>query len=482
MQSIVVTIAQRLLLGFIAAAALPASAQTSFRQFREAADAAMGTRGVSRIELLASGWEACMGQPWAIAAGWARWELTDYHRVLDYSTGTSLQTAQRRAGLDRGKLGGCGAQPDSAETPQRSNLNAQSPWVNQLPLWLTPQGFLALAQQADARVESIDDGWLVSFETGQGGVRYPFTGRYNADHLLQHVSTRIDDSVFGDMLVEAGFAGWQDFDGIRFPASLVLSQGGFPVLDLVISGVVANTAAPSEPEPGPPRGGNDGGVIAQPEGLTEVAPGIYVSGDAYQGVIVDTDAGIVVIDGLQNDARSDELIAQAREAIPGKPFSYVISTHNHFDHASGLRAFMQAGATLITHESNAAFFRAALAAPRTLDPAGSGAVEVHVLGVGDTFVIGDSRNPIELYKLTGSSHADDMLIAWLPGMRTVVEADLLQPWINPVFGGGQHPFLVYLADELDRLGLDYERFIPVHRPPQPPFMTREDLLKEIGRL
>jgi hypothetical protein len=107
---------------------------------------------------------------------------------------------------------------------------------------------------------------------------------------------------------------------------------------------------------------------------------------------------------------------------------------------------------------------------------------VRVLGVGDTYVFGDSRNPIELHKLSGSSHADDMLIAWLPGMKTIVEADLLQPWINPVFGGGRHPFLVYLADELDRLGLDYERFIPVHRPPEPPFMTREDLLSEIGRL
>jgi glyoxylase-like metal-dependent hydrolase (beta-lactamase superfamily II) len=351
-----------------------------------------------------------------------------------------------------------------------------------LPLWLTPQGFLALARQENATVTATENGWQVQFISNRDGVNFPFTGRYSRDYLLQHVSTRIDDSVFGDMLVEAEFANWLEFAGVRFPATLIQRQGGFPVLYLEVTGLVVNTAAPSEPEPAPPRAPGGGGGAGQAEGLTEVAPGIFVSGGAYQGVIVDTDAGIVVIDGLQSDTRSRELIAQARAAIPGKPFAYVISTHNHFDHASGLRAFMQAGATLVTHESNAAFFRAALAAPRTLNPAESGAVEVRVLGVGDTYVFGDSRNPIELHKLSGSSHADDMLIAWLPGMKTIVEADLLQPWINPVFGGGRHPFLVYLADELDRLGLDYERFIPVHRPPEPPFMTREDLLSEIGRL
>jgi glyoxylase-like metal-dependent hydrolase (beta-lactamase superfamily II) len=476
-----VSIIRFLMAGMVTICHATAVAQPTMPQLRDAANLAMGTADVSRIALQATGWEACMGQPWAIAAGWARWELTDYNRVLDYTDGTSLQTAMRRAGLDAGQLGGCGAQPGAAPTSQRSNLNPQSPWLAQLPLWLTPQGFLALAQQADARIEAVDDGWLVSFATQQAGVSYPFQGRYSTDFLLQHISTRVDDTVFGDMLVEAEFADWQEFNGIRFPASLIQRQGGFDVLNLHVTDVVVNTAAPSQPEPAPARGPGGGGA-ATAEGLSEVAPGVFVSLGAYQGVIVDTDNGIVVIDGLQSDARSHELIVQAREAIPGKPFSYVISTHNHFDHAAGLRAFMQTGATLVTHESNAAFFRAALAAPRTLNPAEAGQVEVRVLGVGDTFVLEDSRNPITLHRLQGSSHADDMLIAWLPGMKTIVEADLLQPWINPVFGGGRHPFLVHLADELERLGLDYERFIPVHRPPQAPFMTRQDLLLEIGRL
>ena len=49
-----------------------------------------------------------------------------------------------------------------------------------------------------------------------------------------------------------------------------------------------------------------------------------------------------------------------------------------------------------------------------------------------------------------------MLIGYIPSTHTVVEADLLQPWISPQFGGknGPHPLLVYLDQELKRLGLD----------------------------
>jgi hypothetical protein len=109
---------------------------------------------------------------------------------------------------------------------------------------------------------------------------------------------------------------------------------------------------------------------------------------------------------------------------------------------------------------------------------------VKVLGVGDFFSLSDPENRIELHRLQGNIHADDMLIAYLPGIKTVVEADVLQPWINPVFGGngGPHPFLLHLDRELQRLGLDYEQFIPVHRPPQPPTMSREDLMQVLGKV
>jgi hypothetical protein len=72
----------------------------------------------------------------------------------------------------------------------------------------------------------------------------------------------------------------------------------------------------------------------------------------------------------------------------------------------------------------------------------------------------------------------------LPSIKTIVEADVFQPWINPVFGGGRegpHPFLVYLDRELTRLGLDYEQFVPVHAPNPPLVMPKSALVEAVHR-
>lgn len=472
-----------LVLGLLTPAA-SVLAQDNLAALREQALAALGG-DVSRLEFTAEGWEACLGQPWSISEGWARWSLADYRRVIDYTSGASLQTAQRQPGMDEDRIGGCGAQPGGARSPQQSAITAQSPWATQLTLWMTPHGFLDLAERSNAAVTRDGDGWRVDFNFIQNGVAYPVSGRYNAAGQLLQTETRIDNPVFGDMLVETRFGAYQDFAGRPYPASIEQLQGGYPVLSLNLTGLVPETTATAET---PPRqaGGASGGApaTATTPALTELTTDIVVSNGAYQSVIINQPEGLVIIDGLQSDARSAEIIAQARERFPGKSITHVISTHNHFDHASGLRHFVNEGAIVITHMMNAEFFQNALAAPRTLENVDPQTRGVQVLGVGDYYSLGAGDQQIELYRIEGNSHADDMLVAFLPAINTIVEADMLQPWISPAFGGdfeGGHPFLINLADELDRLGLPYTQFVPIHRPPQPPLMTRADLMQAIGR-
>ncbi|MES2626247.1 MAG: MBL fold metallo-hydrolase [Pseudomonadota bacterium] len=456
-------------------------------ELQAAALAAMHAENITKLDFTASGWEGCLGQPWRIDEGWARWELTDYVRVIDYSNNSSLQTAQRRAAMDPDKIGGCGASPGAMPVPQQSSITSASPWANQLSLWLTPQGFLKLATENDTTIIATDDGWTATLSTTQGGVTYPLTGYFNKEFLLEKIDTRLDNSVYGDMLMEAEFSSYKDFNGLLFPTLLVQKQGGFPILSLEVSSVTPNspasTEAPARPA-GPPGGGGGGAAAPAVEPFVQVVPGIFVSNGGYQSVFVEFADSIVVIDGLQSDDRSAELIAQAKQAIPGKPIGYVITTHNHFDHANGLRAFVAEGATIVTHKINEEFFNTALSNPRTLEHVDPQALPVKVLGVDDFYDLTDGNRHIELYRLQGSVHADDMMIAYLPEIKTIVEADVLQPWISPQFNGnyeGGHPFLVHLADELERLNIDYTQFVPVHRPAEPPFMTKADLMMSIGR-
>src|SRR5688572_6472849 len=186
---------------------------------------------------------------------------------------------------------------------------------------------------------------------------------------------------------------------------------------------------------------------------------------------------------MQNEARTRAVIEETKKAIPGKPIRYVVVTHSHNDHINGLRDFVAEGSTILTHEINVKFLERALSTPRTMvlgaPPKGTPKVQ----GVGDRYVLQDGKQVIELHRIKGHVHADDMLVAYIPGAKTIVESDLVQPWINPQFAGGPgpNPYLVHLANELDRLKLNYETFVSIHRPTPPPTVTRAAFLAAAGR-
>jgi len=61
----------------------------------KAASTAMGADNLKTLEFGGNGWDGCLGQAWSVADGvWARWELRDYNRVIDYEAGNSRHTAQ----------------------------------------------------------------------------------------------------------------------------------------------------------------------------------------------------------------------------------------------------------------------------------------------------------------------------------------------------------------------------------------------------
>ncbi|MDX1562328.1 MAG: MBL fold metallo-hydrolase [Gammaproteobacteria bacterium] len=461
----------------------PAGAQPAdLAVFREAALTALGGP-TDTLEYTARGWDACLGQAWAVTEGWARWELTDYRRIIDYRAGTSAQSAMRRAGLDPDRLGGCGAQAGAAASPQQTSIRADAGFSGQLPIWLTPHGVLQLAEAGNATVATTSTGWQLSVPVAGEGVMHPVVADFDTNHRAERIRTWIDDPVFGDMEVVAVLGDYREFGDVTFPESLTLLQGGLATLELTIESVAHGVESP---EIGPARGFGGGGNSAGGE-VVAIGSGVYVVRGGYQAVAVEFDDFSVVIDGMQNDARTAAVIRLTKESIPGKPIRYVVVTHSHFDHVSGLRQFAAEGATILTHTLNTEFFEAALATPRTLNPnrIEPSNVTATVEGIDARFVLRDNAGQtLELIPLGPSAHAADMLIAYLPAIRTVVESDLLQPWINPIFAGdgpGAHPYLVYLYDELEQAGIDYAQFVPIHQPPDPPTMPAQALIDAVGR-
>ena len=76
----------------------------------------------------------------------------------------------------------------------------------------------------------------------------------------------------------------------------------------------------------------------------------------------------MLIDAPQSEARTLAVIAKARETVPGKPLTQLVTTHHHFDHTAGMRAAIAEGLTVITHDGNRAWVENMARRPHTRQP------------------------------------------------------------------------------------------------------------------
>ena len=122
-------------------------------------------------------------------------------------------------------------------------------------------------------------------------------------------------------------------------------------------------------------------------------------------------------------------MAEAKRLIPNKPIRYVVNTHHHVDHSSGIRAAMAEGATIVTHESNKAFYERIAAAPHTLNPDRLSAAnrKPNIETMSGKKVLTDGNQVVELYHLEGNGHNQGLIVVYLPKLKLLLEADAYNP-------------------------------------------------------
>ncbi len=171
-------------------------------------------------------------------------------------------------------------------------------------------------------------------------------------------------------------------------------------------------------------------------------------------------------------------MAAAKQAIPGKPVRYVVNSHPHFDHASGLAAAVAEGATIITHRNNEDVLERLLSGPRTLtgDSLSKASRRPNIDGVGDREVLkGTNGKIVELHRIP-NEHSDGMLAVYLPAEKALWTADITI--VNPT--PAQAAIARSTAQAVDRLKLDFDSFIPAHPPNPDRPLTRADLMAAAG--
>ena len=459
------------MLGVLALASAAPAQQKSAVQ--TAADT-LGVATIKTLEVVGSGANFSVGQNYSPSEPWPRVTVKSYTASINYDTGGArVELLRDMQAMPRGGgapfygeqrqiqvVGGNYAWnvPPGANAPAAAAPDSQL--ERMLAVWSTPQGFVKAAMANNATTKSARGGTEVSFTVGG---KYKMTGTINAMGHVEKVQTWIDHPIVGDMLVETTYSDYKDFGGVMYPSRLLQTQDGFPSLDLTITKVTANPSVDIT-VPDNVRNFTPPAVRVDAQKLADGV--FYLTGGSHHSLAIEMKDHIVVLDVPNNEARAVAVLAKAKEAIPNKPIRFVVTSHHHWDHLGGIRAAMDEGATLVTHQSNKAFLERVAKTPHTIvpDKLAASKTSVKIQTVGAKGQLTDGARTIELHLLTGYEHTGDMLVLYLPKEKILAEPDAFTP---PAQAGGALvrtavPYAKALNDNIQRLKLDVQTIAPLH--------------------
>jgi len=235
------------------------------------------------------------------------------------------------------------------------------------------------------------------------------------------------------------------------------------------------------PGGGPPGGGRGpggGGPPALTVTSEKLGEGLYrltTGGGSYDSLLVEFRDHIMMLEAGQSEARALAYIAEAKKLIPNKPIRYVMNTHPHSDHTGGLPALVAEGATIITHRNNEAFLENALNTPRTLlnDTLAKNPKRARIDAVSEKKVYSDGTRTVEMYHASPVPHSNGLMIAYFPKEKIIFQGD----FSLPAAGQPANDHVKALAPVIERLNLDFERYINVHASAAP--QTKADFMKAV---
>lgn len=322
--------------------------------------------------------------------------------------------------------------------------------------------------------------------------RHPVTLLFDPESgLLRSVESVADLPVRGDSRVR-----W-----ILLPYSEVDRLGPFPEgyrieVDGELLREIRWTRRASAPEGGilsPPEGidlpeptpfADTGESGEEPVDIREVEPGVHLLLNLRTGfhmlfvelaeyvVAVDAPAGWWELQelpardwaGVASPELGERYLEGIRTVAGDKPVRYVVLTHHHSDHMGGVRAFVEAGATVVGSPVTRSVVERTLES--RLDLAGRSSAKAPAFEfetvVGE-LTIGDGAREMRILDVGDNPHSEGMLAVWLPGERILYVSDLFDPWGRNGSPPRQRiPVMRWFVDWLDGSGLEPERIYAIH--------------------
>jgi len=458
-----------------------------------------------------------VGQNFTPRDDWPKLEMPAYTKSVNFDSRASREERVLRQGGNPARGGG--GMPLEGEQRSVAFVNGSYAWnVNrpglppqpmlsaaeqrQLEIWLTPHGFIkgALASPNPVvltRNEGAEGGGkrrvtMISFTALD---KFRVNATVDANNLIERVQTWIPNPVIGDMNFETMYSEYKDFGSVKFPTRFhhhddwddessgnPQLSGGHNSFDLNVMNVQANACGESISVPDAVRTA-PAATFSRVESR-RLADGVFlIGGGTHNSVAVEFRDFVAVVEAPLNEERSLAVIAEIRKLTNNKPINYVVNTHHHFDHAGGLRTYIhEEGAAVITYRGNREFFGQeffSLSAQRTLQPDRMSLYPPEEAAEGYRFEtvverisVSDGSRVMDVCRLQGQTHADGLLVAYLPKERIVIQADTLSP------NAAARPTALEKAfyDNVRRLKLDVDSIVSI----EGPVVSWSDFVKLVG--
>ena len=487
-----------------------------------AASKAINEASLRCVTFSGTGYSGAVGQTFenAVNIDWRRAEMANYTRTINWETGTSKETFDRKPGESPASwkygLGFVGGTPTQKNVRQTHIVNGTTAWytdgdsapvavspemaeIYQLDIWLTPHGFLKAARKPGAnpvalwrweQLEKGRDGNVVSPEkvpvvgiTVLG--KYRVDATINSQNIITRIKTTVNENVLGDFNIEQESTNFIDAGPSKWPIAWHSHQGwddnwkfysestGHNAYGGKFPDVQANVCA--DPVPVPDAVRQAPAPNPAQVNVEKMAEGVYLlGGGPANSYMVEFRDFVAVFEAPGGEARSLAVIDTIAKLAPGKAIRWLIMSHPHFDHIGGIRTYNHIGATLVTHMINLPFinrdvltYKARTVKPDILSlwPPTEVAEGYNYEAIQENFVITDNSRILRVYYVQPLNHVSGMLMAYLPAERIAFEADLFDTHEPP--RAAQMPAMRSFLNQVQRMKLDVATVAPVHGKPVP---------------
>jgi glyoxylase-like metal-dependent hydrolase (beta-lactamase superfamily II) len=251
-----------------------------------------------------------------------------------------------------------------------------------------------------------------------------------ATHKIRRVEAVAPDPISADDVSVAELSGDQTVAGVIFPTGVRALRRGAPTQTLHLTDVAINPVF-SDADFSPPEGFTLFPAEAQVH-ATQIAGRVYevsgLAGGTYQVPFVVMDDFVVAYEAPLGISQTRQVIAEIRRVAGDKPIRYVVVSHFHADHAGGVGAYVDIGATVLSSPENQVVLQTYAASNRPQfqgleGPRENVAMQFQPVPEGGFEIVDGAGSRLRVIDFAGASHVDHMLALHDPETGVFMGAD-----------------------------------------------------------